>query len=478
MAYDYKKAIQAGASEDQVLDYLNKTRGYNVQGALSAGASKTQLIDYLGNTPKPTHPIAPIEPPKAPLPLASKASGSFGKNLLTSAKDVGTGLLKFGVGVARDTAGMLQGAGQRLIAGFSGGAFDKEGNPTPRLEEVRRTTGFKSLNDSTPEGAGVASTLESKNRGEQVGNVLGTVASFVTPLAGGNAEALYSKGKKMYNTFQAGREAKATANATSKVTEMITPKPTPTQVKIAQSEGRLVEGKDPTLFKAGTDDRIIPSKKTLSATDTVVQKIPNASKMKPAELDKAVKAEISKESEALRPQMQATPIKPETIQKINTDWEALKKAQIQVADATEEANVIKLQKQFEERLQKSGSSNHNDLWETRVKYDDSIPESVKKAHSMSPESLQNKKEIWLQNRKILSDAITDIENGMGEVASKPFKEMSNLYEARNSLLSKAKLDKAQMSKINQFLADNPTAAKVLGGATLYGILRKLGVPLP
>lgn len=64
MAYDYKKAIANGASEDQVLDYLNKTRGYNVQGALQAGATKTQLLDYLSTTGKPNHPVAPIEQPK------------------------------------------------------------------------------------------------------------------------------------------------------------------------------------------------------------------------------------------------------------------------------------------------------------------------------------------------------------------------------------------------------------------------------
>lgn len=57
MAYDYKKALQAGATEDQVLDYLNKTRGYNVQGALQAGAKKSQVIEYLANTNKPSFQV-------------------------------------------------------------------------------------------------------------------------------------------------------------------------------------------------------------------------------------------------------------------------------------------------------------------------------------------------------------------------------------------------------------------------------------
>ena len=48
--FDYQSAIKAGASEDQILEYLNKTRGYDVQGALRAGASKQQVIDYLSKT--------------------------------------------------------------------------------------------------------------------------------------------------------------------------------------------------------------------------------------------------------------------------------------------------------------------------------------------------------------------------------------------------------------------------------------------
>lgn len=60
--YDYQKAIKSGASEDQILQYLNQTRGYNVDGALKAGATKSQLIDYLSKTDKPNHPVA--EPAK------------------------------------------------------------------------------------------------------------------------------------------------------------------------------------------------------------------------------------------------------------------------------------------------------------------------------------------------------------------------------------------------------------------------------
>ncbi len=53
MAYNYQGALKAGASEDQVLDYLTKTRKYDVQGAVGAGATKMQVIDYLSKTNSP-----------------------------------------------------------------------------------------------------------------------------------------------------------------------------------------------------------------------------------------------------------------------------------------------------------------------------------------------------------------------------------------------------------------------------------------
>lgn len=274
-----------------------------------------------------------------------------------------------------------------------------------------------------------------------------------------------------YQTYKAGKEIKTAVNSTGKIAEMISPKATVKEAKLAQTQGRLVQGKEPTLFRAGTEDKILPSKKTVSASETIVKNIPNAQKMSPGDLYKAVDKNITETAQKLRPQMEATPIKPETVQKINDDWSTLKKTQMADAPATEEANVLKRQGKFETILKKSGSGSHADLWDTAINYDNSIADNVKKANSLSSESLQLQKDEWLQNRKILSDAI--------EKTSKPeFKQMSDLYEAKNGLISKAKVNEAQMSKVNQFLKNNPKVAAVLGGATVYEVAKHLGIPLP
>lgn len=55
MAFDVKGALNAGASEDDIINYLNQTRGgkFDVAGAVQAGASKQDIINHLVNTPAP-----------------------------------------------------------------------------------------------------------------------------------------------------------------------------------------------------------------------------------------------------------------------------------------------------------------------------------------------------------------------------------------------------------------------------------------
>lgn len=381
-----------------------------------------------------------------PMPILTDESGGFG----TAIKDVTVGAGKAFLRGSRDLAGLLQTGGKAALGAV--------GADTSNM-------GIKSIDNNTVEGQGVEETLRAKSRGEQIGGYFETaaeVASGFTAVKGSQAVL------KSRQAYIAAKEAKAW----ERVVDLISPKPTIRQAKLAQSENRLVEGKAPTLFRNGTEGSILPTQKTLTASDLIVKRIPNASKMSPTELYKAVDTEITTTAQKLKPQMQSTPIKPKTVQKINDDWAKLKKKQVELADATEEANVMKIQQQFEARLMKSGNQSYDDLWETRKAYDDSIPENIKRANQLSSESLQNKKEIWLQNREILNTAMDD-------VAGPAFKDMSNLYEARNGLLSKAKVDKAQLSKVRQLAKKYPEIDTLLKGILGIKAFEQLtGVDLP
>lgn len=388
-----------------------------------------------------------------PMPILTNEKGGFG----TAVKDIVVGAGKDFIETSRGTADLLQSAGKAVLGAF--------GANTSKM-------GLKSIDNRTPEGAQIQEQLNSKSRGEQTGKVISTLAQLGAGFATKEAQLAVTKTKQGIDAYKAAKETKALGKSTAKITEMISPKPTVTQAKLAQSQGRLVEGKAPTFFKSGTEGSILPTQKTLNASELIVKRIPNASKLSSTELYKAVDTEITTTARTLKPQMQATPIKSETVQKINDNWENLKRTQLELADASQEANVLKIQQQFEARLMKSGSKSYDDLWETRKAYDDSIPENVKRANQISDESLQNKKEIWLQNRQVLNTAMDD-------VAGPAFKDMSDLYEARTGLLSKAKVDKAQLSKLREFTKNNPEISTILKGILGIKAFEKItGVNLP
>ena len=276
-------------------------------------------------------------------------------------------------------------------------------------------------------------------------------------------------------------EKRSAATATARIEELVSAKPTIREAQLAQSQGRLIKGKEPTLLRGGTPDVVIPTKKIASASEIIMKNIPNASKMSSAELYTAVDTRISTTAAQLRPKMKQTPLKSETIHKMSDDLKALKIRQMAEVPASEEANVLKRQRQFEEHLKKNAESadpvSQDWLWDVRVSYDNTIPVNVKKATSMSSESLQIRKEEWLQNRGILNDAINSPTLGMGAESEKAFYEMSSLYEAKQNLLQKAKINTTgQSSKVSQFLKKHPYLLPVVGsgaaGATGVKILEE------
>lgn len=388
-------------------------------------------------------------------------------------------------GIGKGAYNLVSGAGQMAAGGINAalspvaGAIGATGEKTHLGKPIGQAVDYAAnkLNDLSEYLGIPLSTLVTKYPGieQDVSNAItigGAVAGGAKlPEIGAAAKGAVDAGAGLLSKAKAAKVAKTAAGETSKITEMISPKPTVKEAKLAQTQGRLVEGKKPTMFKAGTEDTITPSKKTIDATQTIQKNIPDAAKMSEPELYKAVDKHISDTATKLRPQMEATPIHPDTISKINDDWTSLKKSQIEDAPATEEANVIKRQNKFESLLKKSGNESHADLWDTRIKYDDSIPEGVKKANSMSPESLQIQKEEWLQNRSILNDAI--------DSSAKPeFKAMSDMYEAKNGILSKTKIKKAQPSKLNEWIKENPKKVSTLKAVVGIEVLKSLGIHLP
>ncbi len=266
------------------------------------------------------------------------------------------------------------------------------------------------------------------------------------------------------------KEKRLQANQ-AKLEEVISPKPTVKEARLAMSEGRLVKGNEPGWFTKGTADQVISSDKVMNNAPIIEKNIPGAAKMSPDVLADEIKMKIGDISQELKPQMQKVPVHPDVIEEAPGVWEGIKQAQIE-EDVTGVVNIEKIQSKFESLLNKTlGKENLtlDDVWQARQAYDDSIKDAVKKANSMSPEALQAQKDLWLENRKFLNAIINDSVNGLGKTSKNAFSDMTAMYDARNNIISKAKISTtAAPSKVSQFLKNHKTAIEIVGGGTILG----------
>ncbi len=238
--------------------------------------------------------------------------------------------------------------------------------------------------------------------------------------------------------------------------EKITPKPTVKEAKLAMDQGRLIAPTEGGILTKGEPSKVLTSDQQLKSIQTIDRLIPDHANLSEPELYTELKNKIGETAQKLKPEMEKVPIKPETVKQITDEWTKVKADQKGNAYTPADVNVKKLQADFENRLKTAKSGNMNDIWEARQAYDDSVPDNVKKATSQSSESLQSKKEMWLQNRRILTNAINDTKNGLGETSRGAFSDMTDMYEGKNGILSKAKIEtKGAPSKLSQTLQKHP-----------------------
>ena len=538
MAFDVQKAQQAGYSNDKIIQYLNQTRGgkFDVQGARTSGYSDDKIIGYLSTVPKAKE-IKPVVLPQTPAPDYGGEIMKSGKNLVNQAIspvqnviDTSGNQSTFSKALRGASAGIegatsvplsLLGSGLNAI---TGGVAGKIGTGISNV----LGTGISAAIDKVPEQY-KATFVDMVQKYPELAQDAGALANLVLTFAGSAAGKMVSEkvgdvigSQLLKKGIQASKEvapkvAGSITNATNKtvditkaklasrgltkkintITETITPKPTVKEARLATSEGRLIKGKSPTLFREGKPDSVIPSKKTSLSAKTIEKYIPNAHKMDEAKLYTATEKKVTQIAKTLEPVMQQTKLTKENIKSVNSDWEKLKEKQLSSADASEEENVKKMHRQFQERLEKvygggvsktieqgrkegwngeklrievekkvskQENANLDNLWKERISYDSSIPENVKKANQMSSESLQNKREIWLQNRSVFTDAIKREGIGLDKKYQKFFSDMEDLYNAQSNLMSKSKIeDKIDPSKLKQFISKHPIVSSAVGG---------------
>ena len=138
------------------------------------------------------------------------------------------------------------------------------------------------------------------------------------------------------------------------------------------------------------------------------------------------------------------------IRKLKAAWAKLKIEQIKDPDFLA-AGGKQMQKNFDEYIKslsrvvrtkkgKFRTKNFDDIWNTRIKYDNTIPSRIKQATSLSEGRLQLQKDMWLQNRRLFNNVIKEAEHGLGPEAEAAFDVMSDLYTASNNIIQRAPID--------------------------------------
>lgn len=255
-----------------------------------------------------------------------------------------------------------------------------------------------------------------------------------------------------------------------KIQDLISPKVTARETKIALAEGRIAPGQEAGILRDGTPDQVIPSEAIQKAATTIKREIPGAESMTQPELHGALDVKISDIAEKLTPEMKKVPLTDQIIANITDAWDRLKIKQLEDPYASSGANLDKLHAQFErdflspltrkvDEASMSGSlgidaqsSNMNDLWDIAKAYDQSIPANVKSASVISPDTFQTQKSVWIQNRAILRGAINDVATGLGSKSKTAFDVMHDLYNAQKGIQSSYKVPKeGAPSSVKQFL---------------------------
>lgn len=247
-------------------------------------------------------------------------------------------------------------------------------------------------------------------------------------------------------TFQTLGEALSTfrtpaSSPVNQIENTIAPKLNAKETQAAINQGRVTRGSDTILF-GKQPDIVSQSQEVKTAAQTIYDAIPGSDKMNDAELSTALNSKITETAQALRPQMEQTPVGAGTLGDASDSWSQLKQQQATQPEFQDNfTGNTKFQDQFERYL--SGiddSKTLADIWDARIAYDNAVPANVKNASDNSPLALQTRKTMWLQNRAILNSIINDTSSGLGEASQEAFANMSDMYMARQNIAAKAKID--------------------------------------
>lgn len=227
----------------------------------------------------------------------------------------------------------------------------------------------------------------------------------------------------------------------------ISPKLTKAVGQQAFAEGRVTQSTPSILF--GTKPDVIDTPDDVFRQGaTITRLIPNEASMSTTELASTLKTQTDSMAQALSPQLKQVPINKAITGDIFSNARAVNEQLVADADATEEANVLKRQKNFDGylnklqwdvqdpitgQMQSPTPKNADDLWEVAKDYDASVPQAVKSA-TPTQEKLYQQKLEWLQRRQVFRNALITIGKDLPTSVGQTFSDMHDMYDARQTMI--------------------------------------------
>jgi len=281
---------------------------------------------------------------------------------------------------------------------------------------------------------------------------------------------------KQLRTLVKGKESQ---KIIQEIEETISPKLTTREQRLAGQEGRVIRGEESKLF-GKKPDVVIQSNKVKKSAGTINRRIPEANKFDDQVLNSKIKNEVTTSAKNLSPQLKTINVAPNSVKKLKGSWDTLKKQQIKNPEFDVFTGSKKMQSNFEEFLNEASKSvkgksgkfrqkNLDDIWDIRKRYDESISDAIKQADSQSNVTDQFKKEMWLDNRRMLNELMEDMSQDLDETTKQIFDEMADLYRARQNIIGKTKVDLNGTEGLISFRRALQAGAGVVG----VGVLGKL-----
>ena len=339
----------------------------------------------------------------------------------------------------------------------------------PKKAEEAVAENFSSIFQTEP-AKKVLSAIESgeekynafKQQNPQIAAEVEAILGF-SELAGLQpASKVISASKTVQKIQESSRIAK-TAKNIKKIEDVIKPKMTKKQVQIALDEGRVIRTSKAQKF-FGKKDVQLADGRVKSAARTVVEEIPDANFLDDAQLVNQAKEKISVIAKQVEPKLREIKLSSSSKEEILSSYIKKLGDNIDNYPLLTKNQVKNLNKRFEDVLLELGEANNvDDLWKAVQKYDKSVSKNVKAANDVSTESLQLQKDIWLENRRILRDALDDIVDGVDENVAKDFRKMRDLYLVRENIINNAEFFKGSGNLTKALLRAGLTSGVVSAG---------------